>query len=115
MIDRLAAHHSRDDFTVLAGAVSRIPGLAYQPDHAGIFETTLLAAMWPELVQLQHLSKNPLPDGDSDFGDGRHDSAHPIQGVFGPDPRNYDAAQAAPLLEMAVAFLAQQMTREFLT
>ncbi len=109
MIDRLAARHSSKDFTVLASAVNRIPGLAFAPDHAGIFETTLLAALWPELVQLSRLSKTPLPVGDSDFGDGRHDPTHPIYGVFGSDPRNFHAAQSAPLLEAAVTFLAQLM------
>jgi creatinine amidohydrolase len=112
MIDRLAAAFTTHDFKVIATAVNRIEGLANGPDHAGLFETTLLAAMWPDLVQLDRLpslNDAPLPDGDADFGEGRHDSSHPIWGVFGPDPRQFKEEHAKPLLDAAVAWLVGQV------
>jgi creatinine amidohydrolase len=113
MIDRLAARWSAENFKVLATAVNRIEGLAIKPDHAGLFETTLLAAMWPELVQLQRLPAEPLPTDDGDFSDGRHDPGHPIWGVFGPDPRNYEREDAEPLLRKSVAWLVGEVRTRF--
>lgn len=112
MIDRLAARCSTTDFKVIATAVNRIEGLSIAPDHAGLFETTLLAAMWPELVllaRLPSLKDGPLPEGDSDFGEARHDPVHPIWGVFGPDPRHFKPEKAKPLLDASVAWLVRQV------
>jgi creatinine amidohydrolase len=111
MIDELAAQHTDASTKIFATAVNRIGGLAFKPDHAGIFETTLLSAMWPNLVQLDRLpyqNDTPLPKGDSDFGNIRHDPNHPIWGVFGPDPRNFDTSQAQPLLDASVNWLAAE-------
>lgn len=113
MIDRIAAHWNANNLPlkVLASAVNRIEGLALAPDHAGIFETTLLGALWPELVQLDRLKSladAPLAQGDT-WEAGRHDPTHPIWGVVGPDPRNYDPAQAKPLLDACVDWLARQV------
>ena len=113
MIDRLAAKWTQADLSVFATAVSRIEGLKIAPDHAGLFETTLLAAMWPSLVQvdrLPSLSAAPLPPSENNFGETRHDPKHPIYGVFGPDPRNFDPANALPLLEASVAWLILQVS-----
>jgi creatinine amidohydrolase len=107
MIDQLAAAHSDADFKVMATAVNRIEGLSLQPDHAGIFETTLLAAMWPELVQLDRLPSvldKPLAAGDV-WEDGRHNPTHPIWGVVGPDPRQFKIADAQALLDDSVRWL----------
>jgi creatinine amidohydrolase len=114
MIDRLAAKFTTADFKVFATAVNRIEGLNIAPDHAGLFETTLLAAMWPELVQLNRLSSlkdGPLPRDDQDFGEGRHDPKHPIWGVFGPDPRHFKMEQAKPLLDASVTWLVQRVRK----
>jgi creatinine amidohydrolase len=116
MIDRLAMKFTTTEFKVFATAVNRIEGLEIAPDHAGLFETTLLAAMWPELVELNRLPSLqdvPLPKDDSDFGEGRHDPRHPIWGVFGPDPRHYDPKQAKPLLDASVNWLVQKVREIF--
>jgi creatinine amidohydrolase len=114
MIDELAVQNSDSSTTIFATAVNRIDGLALKPDHAGIFETTLLAAMWPDLVQLDRLpslSNAPLPEDDSDFGEIRHDPNHPIWGVFGPDPRGFDVKQAQPLLDASVSWLTAEVRK----
>jgi creatinine amidohydrolase len=88
---------------------------ALPPDHAGIFETTLLAALWPELVQLDRLpSLQDAPLAADDVREnGRHDPAHPIWGVVGPDPRHYIAEQSKPLLAATVAWLVEQVRRSY--
>lgn len=86
------------------------------PDHAGVFETLLLAAAHPELV---HLDKLPAlaalpsvdPAGDP-FGSHRHDPAHPLWGVFGPDPRRADLGEAIPLLASTAQWIAGVATAE---
>lgn len=109
MIDGLAAQHTTDGFTVIASAVNRIAGLSIAPDHAARFETTLLYALRPDLVQVERLSHAPLPAGDEDFGSMRHAPAHPLYGIFGPDPRRFDPAEAQPLLDAAVAWLVAEV------
>ena len=117
MIDRIAANWNAQTraLQVFATAVNRVEGLALAPDHAGIFETTLLAALWPELVQLdrlQSLSVAPLAEGDV-WEEGRHDPKHPIWGVVGPDPRQFKAEQAKPLLDATVRWLIEQVRQQF--
>jgi creatinine amidohydrolase len=66
--------------------------LHLRPDHAGLFETTLLGALWPERVDLSQLASvaaAPCPDDEADpYGEQRHDPSHPLYGVFGADPRD---------------------------
>jgi creatinine amidohydrolase len=114
MIDRLAEVWNAKDggLNVFATAVNRIEGLELAPDHAGIFETTLLAAMRPDLVQLERLKsleEAPLVAGEDDFGEGRHELSHPIYGVFGPDPRQFNPDDAQPLLNTCVKWLVENV------
>jgi creatinine amidohydrolase len=85
------------------------------PDHAGIFETSALYAMWPGRVQLDRLpmlSDAPSVDPGGDvMGNQRHDPAHPLHGVFGPDPRRFEPARAAVLLSELVAWTVGQVDR----
>jgi creatinine amidohydrolase len=117
MIDRLANDWNNQGraLRVFATAVNRVEGLSLEPDHAGIFETTLLAALWPALVQLDRLRSlkdAPLADGD-DWEKGRHDPEHPIWGVVGPDPRNFNTDNSGPLLEAAVNWMVKQVREHF--
>jgi creatinine amidohydrolase len=108
MIDQIAARWNEVGFKVIATAVNRIEGLELGPDHAGIFETSLLAAMWPNLVQLSRLpslAQVALADGEDDFCDVRHNPHHPLYGIFGPDPRNFDTTKAQKLLTDCVKWL----------
>lgn len=114
MIDRVAAQWNERGSSpkVFATAVNRIEGLQFAPDHAGIFETTLLAALRPDLVhidRLKSLANAPLPKDEDNFGEARHNPDHPIHGVFGPDPRHFNAKEAKPLLDACVNWLIAQV------
>ncbi len=114
MIDMIATYWNENGsaMTVFATAVNRIDGLKFAPDHAGIFETTLLAAIRPDLVhidRLKSLEEAPLVAGEDDFGEGRHDIRHPIFGVFGPDPRHFNLDEAQPLLNTSVKWLVENV------
>jgi creatinine amidohydrolase len=111
MIDRLAAAHRDERFKVIATAVNRIEGVGIAPDHAGVFETTLLHALHPELVQIDRLpSLAEVPLTTDDWSKTRHAPNHPVYGVFGPDPRSFDPQQSAPLLASAIRWLVNQTT-----
>jgi creatinine amidohydrolase len=73
------------------------------PDHAGIFETTLISATWPDRVnidELPDLATSPSIDPDGNpMGLHRHEPTHPLWGIFGPDPRTFDASLSKGLLE----------------
>lgn len=95
--------------SVIARTLAEVPSSAVEPDHAGVFETLLLAALSPDLVHLNRLpdlGANPLPQDDLPFGVDRHRPAHPIHGVFGPDPREVDMSMAAPLLEHFITWVS---------
>ncbi|MGB8314096.1 MAG: creatininase family protein [Aestuariivirga sp.] len=114
MIDRLAATHSNSAMKVAAYAVNRIEGLNIGPDHAGLFETSLLAALHRELVQLGRLPSleaRPLQPIEDPFGAVRHDPAHPLYGVFGPDPRHLKEDDATALLNGSVNWLVVQVRK----
>lgn len=118
MIDRVAKKWNTKNGTlrVFATAVSRIEGLKFAPDHAGIFETTLLAALRPDLVQLDRLkslARAPLPKSEDNFAEARHNPDHPIYGVFGPDPRHFNPDEAKPLLDACVKWLVAQVKNRF--
>jgi len=118
MIDAIARTWNRrgGSLHILATSVNRIGGLPLAPDHAGIFETTLLGGLWPERVDLGRLpalAEAPLAPGDV-WADGRHDPGHPIWGVIGPDPRAYDAASAPALVAASATWLAAAVQRELL-
>ncbi len=109
MIDRIAAEWNAKNpaLKAAASAVSRIPGLDFAPDHAGLFETTLLYGLHPDLVQEERLPQKRSEEPEADpYGAQRHDPDHPLWGIFGPDPRGFDRAKAAPLVDAIVAHLA---------
>jgi creatinine amidohydrolase len=113
MIDRIADDWNKvaRPLRVFATAVNRIEGLPLAPDHAGIFETTLLAALWPELVQLDRLPSlkdKPLAQDDV-WEDGRHAPSHPLWGVVGPDPRGFNQSHAQSLLDTSVGWLVKEV------
>jgi creatinine amidohydrolase len=118
LIDELADrwNTSRPSPKALALSVNRTDART-APDHAGIFETTLLSSMWPDRVQLDRLpslSEVPADSSDPIAGyDHRHDPAHPLWGVMGPDPRSYDPAHASALLEDVVSWTTAQVDRCF--
>ncbi len=95
--------------TALALGVNGNAAAPLPPDHAGRFETTLLAAYHPTRVDLSLLpTARPEEAQEDPFSPHRHDATHSLHGIFGADPRAY-SAQDAPVLQQAMArWLADQ-------
>lgn len=95
--------------TALALGVNGNPGAPLPPDHAGRFETTLLAAYHPTRVDLSLLPPaRPEEEQEDPFGPQRHDATHSLHGIFGADPRAYSAADAPVLRQAMARWLADQ-------
>lgn len=118
MIDGIAAEwrssggHTMD---VMASGVNRSQSAPVAPDHAGVFETSLLHSLRPDLVHLDRLPSGTEfpsidPDGD-DQGAHRHEPSHPLWGVFGPDPRTLDLQSSGVLRDALVTWLSGEVTR----
>lgn len=94
--------------TAVARTLGQAPEPPVAPDHAGRFESLLLYAVHPELVHVELLPERdafPAPAGEDPFGQQRHRPEHPLFGVFGPDPRELDTADAVPLFEYLVEWV----------
>lgn len=108
--------NSRADgsLTVLATAVNRCPTSPVSPDHAGFFETSLLHALHPELVHLERLPSREThpaidPGGDT-MGPQRHETDHPLWGIFGPDPRTVDPSETHSVRSALVTWIAEEVS-----
>jgi creatinine amidohydrolase len=116
MIHDIAASWNAKPSTlqVVARGINMVEGVSIPPDHAGVFETTVLSALWPDRVDLGELAPlgQTLPEKDDpdDFGDSRHDPEHPLWGVFGPDPRTFDPSQSEELLVSIANWIAAVRT-----
>ncbi|ANG61591.1 hypothetical protein A8C75_03270 [Marinobacterium aestuarii] len=120
MIENIAAQWNDEGHSmqVLALAMNMGEDIPIEPDHAGMFETTLLASLWPDRVDVSRLPplEEGLPDADrgkSPFGAQRHDPQHPLHGIFGPDPRGYDPKGAPLLLDAMVGWLGARVQQAF--
>lgn len=105
MIDRLAATWNAAGRAphVLALAVNRadIPG--FPPDHAGLFETTLLDGLAPGLSDTGRLG---LVADEKD----RFEPASPLWGIVGADPRGEAQICGEDLATAIVDWLVQSVT-----
>ncbi len=109
MIARIAADWTAGGgpMVVLARGVNGNAGAFLPPDHAGQFETTLLAGFHAETVDIQLLpTARPGETGEDPYGAQRHDPAHSLHGIFGPDPRAFRPDQAIPLRREMANWLA---------
>ena len=83
------------------------------PDHAGRFETVLLAGAHPELVHLDELPRldaHPSVDpGDDRFGPHRHDPSHPLRGVSARTLEQRDL-RSSDLLASTARWIAELAT-----
>lgn len=108
LIDTLAAEWNAvagRSLHVLATSVARCPTSPIPPDHAGLFEASLLHALEPGLVRIDRLPATPDPGGDP-WGEQRHDPGHPLWGIFGADPRHLDHQRGVELLDALVDWVA---------
>ncbi len=118
MVKQLAARWNQRDSSlkVLGLAMNMGQEVPMKPDHAGMFETTLLGAFWPETVDLSELpSKEPGVDVDaglSSYGKQRLDPAHPLYAIIGPDPRDYDPSDCSVLLEAMMLWFNGEVNSE---
>jgi len=93
----------------VARTLGQAPSPPVAPDHAGSFESLLLQALYPALVDVNRLPDPdafPAPAGEDPFGSDRHRADHPLHGVFGPDPRSIDPADGVPLLDYLVDWVS---------
>ena len=93
----------------VARTLGQAPHPPVAPDHAARFESLLLHALHPDLVDLSRLPDHeefPAPEGEDPFGPDRHRADHPLFGVFGPDPRGLATEDAEPLLRDLVHWVA---------
>jgi creatinine amidohydrolase len=114
MLRELAISESTSTFKVLALSAADWTRNPMKPDHAGLFETTLLGALRPELVHLEHLpAKSVIRVESNPFGRQRHEATHPLHGIFGPDPRNYDATSASTVTDQLVGWLSTTVSATY--
>jgi creatinine amidohydrolase len=94
---------------VLALGVNGNSAAPLPPDHAGRFETTLLAAYHPQTVDMSMLPPaNPGEAGEDPFGPQRHDPRHSLNGIFGADPRGFSPDEAPALRKSMAEWLADR-------
>jgi creatinine amidohydrolase len=115
LVERVASAWNATDARshAIARTLGQAPDPPVAPDHAGRFESLLLQALSPDLVDVRRLPDPdafPVPTGEDPFGADRHRADHPLHGVFGPDPRRLDPGDAAPLLEYFVAWVNELAT-----
>ena len=80
---------------VKAFAVNRADVPSFPPDHAGLFETTLLDGLTDGLIDLPSLGTG------ADQGD-RFDPASPLWGIVGRDPRAFPPVERTALVSQMV-------------
>jgi creatinine amidohydrolase len=107
LIDKLAAELSGEkNMSVVATAVNRFDVPGFPPDHAGRFETTLLAGLHPNTIDLGSLA----PANPGDEVKSRHDPSHTLWGVIGADPRISQLTEGPDLVDNIATKLATLAT-----
>ncbi|MCL5271684.1 MAG: creatininase family protein [bacterium] len=109
MVKQLAERKSSDAFRVLALSDCMLPNPPFRPDHAAIFETTMYKGLNADLVHLERLPDPvaaPANDpGGQPFGAHRWDPKHPLYGILGGDPREFDPTRAEPLVSQTLRWM----------
>lgn len=91
----------------IARGVNGHAGAPLPPDHAGLFETTLVAAYHPQTVDMSRLPAASLMEaGEDPYGTQRHDPGHSLHGIFGADPRGFQPDRAPGLRRAMAEWLA---------
>lgn len=105
MIDDIAATWNKANSApqVLALAVNQVDVSGFPPDHAGLFETTLMSGLAPETVDLGRLSS-------LDDSLDRFDANSPLWGIVGADPRQSPPIAAGQLVDRLAYWLADALS-----
>lgn len=117
MVKDLAAKWNAkgESMRVVGLAMNMGQNIPMKPDHAGIFETTLLGAFWPDTVDMNELPQKvdgeDADQGASPYGKQRLDPAHPLYAIIGADPRDYDPADHEPLLEAMMSWFNGEVNK----
>lgn len=115
MVKKIAGSWDDPNMKVLGLSDYMVPNPPYHPDHAATFETSILHAMDPGLVHLENLPDiNTAPANDPDgntWGKHRHNTDHPLYGIFGEDPRTMSPEKGEELLQKAVNWLAETVEK----
>ncbi len=111
LVDTLAAevNAATGGMTVVPLAVNRSDATV-PADHAGVFETSLLHALEPRLVELDRLpdlDDTPLDPARAGGWHHRNSPSHPLWGIMGPDPRAADLSRSGLLLDQVVGWVAR--------
>jgi creatinine amidohydrolase len=104
MIDRIATHWNATGRSpyVRALSVSQAQIAGFPPDHAGLFETTLLQGISPGLVEIAQL-------GSAGDDKDRFDPASCLWGIVGADPRQTPIMSETQLAITMSAWLVEQV------
>lgn len=111
MVERIADAWTDRRMKVLGLTDYMLPDPPSVPDHAALFETSMMRGLEPGLVHLENLPDRDAapandPDGNS-WGAHRHDPEHPLYGIFGEDPRTCDSHESARLVNRAADWLSK--------
>lgn len=110
-------NEAKNPMRVLSLTDSMMPVPPIAPDHAAIFETSMLAALEPglwDIGRLPDINEYPAndPEGNA-WSPARHDKSHALYGIFGEDPRNYDEKRAKELLDYTINWLTSTVEKNY--
>lgn len=102
---------------LLVLSIHECPEARLKGDHGGIFETSVLKQLHPDLVRLEKLPdvrEFPAndPQGNS-WGDHRRDPQNVLFGILGDDPRHYNDGIAIELLETLTQWLIAEVQTSY--
>ena len=96
-------------------SISDCPNVAIEADHGALFETSVLAQLHPEMINLDNLpTKEDVPANDLDGnskGNHRRDPNNVLFGVFGDDPRDYQEEQAKRILKEIINWVISETSK----
>ena len=116
-LELLKAEWAGEDHTMklLCLSIHECPDAPLRGDHGAIFETSVLAQLRPDLVNLDRLPDQKTypahdPDGDS-WGPHRRDPSNVLFGILGDDPRAYEDEKAKLLLHTLQSWLVTEVEK----
>ncbi|NWK54154.1 creatininase family protein [Verrucomicrobiaceae bacterium N1E253] len=84
------------------------PNLPIAPDHGGLFETSLLKSLEPEMIDLSELSDEIIEETNP-AGPQRRDPSHPLYGIIGADPRGLTESHCKEIREHLLTWMIDEV------